>query len=192
LVNEFGEVGIDGDLLRSCGFCPEEELEGRLVELANGCLCCTVQEDFIPTMETLLQRADQLDGIVVDDSAAVFTGKWERTGLAPNVGGGAFFAGRQAAATARYEFKVPASGKYEVRVYWAGHENRASNAPCLLEREGQPVVETKLDQRQTASNGANVLGVFDFTKGATNAVVLRTAGADGNVVADAVQLVTIP
>lgn len=68
LVNEFGEVGIDGDLLRSCGFCPEEELEGRLVELANGCLCCTVQDDFLPTMERLLERADQLDGIVVETS----------------------------------------------------------------------------------------------------------------------------
>ena len=68
LVNEFGEVGIDGDLLRSCGFCPEEELDGRLVELANGCLCCTVQDDFIPTMEQLLRRADALDGIVVETS----------------------------------------------------------------------------------------------------------------------------
>lgn len=68
LVNEFGEVGIDGDLLRSCGFCPEEELEGRLVELANGCLCCTVQDDFLPTMERLLERADQLDAIVVETS----------------------------------------------------------------------------------------------------------------------------
>jgi cobalamin biosynthesis protein CobW len=68
LVNEFGEVGIDGDLIRSCGFCPEEELDGRVVELANGCLCCTVQDDFLPTMETLLQRADQLDGIVVETS----------------------------------------------------------------------------------------------------------------------------
>lgn len=68
LVNEFGEVGIDGDLLRSCGFCPEEELEGRLVELANGCLCCTVQDDFLPTMERLLERADQLDGVVVETS----------------------------------------------------------------------------------------------------------------------------
>lgn len=68
LVNEFGEVGIDGDLLRSCGFCPEEELEGRLVELANGCLCCTVQDDFLPTMERLLERADHLDGIVVETS----------------------------------------------------------------------------------------------------------------------------
>ena len=68
LVNEFGEVGIDGDLLRSCGFCPEEEWAGRVVELANGCLCCTVQDDFLPTMQTLLQRADQLDGILVETS----------------------------------------------------------------------------------------------------------------------------
>ena len=68
LVNEFGEVGIDGDLIRSCGFCPEEELDGRVVELANGCLCCTVQDEFLPTMQTLLQRADQLDGIVVETS----------------------------------------------------------------------------------------------------------------------------
>ena len=68
LVNEFGEVGIDGDLIRSRGFCPEEELEGRVVELANGCLCCTVQDEFLPTMQTLLQRADQLDGIVVETS----------------------------------------------------------------------------------------------------------------------------
>lgn len=68
LVNEFGEVGIDGALLRSCGFCPEEELDSRLVELANGCLCCTVQDDFLPTMERLLERAEQLDGIVVETS----------------------------------------------------------------------------------------------------------------------------
>ena len=68
LVNEFGEVGIDGALLRSCGFCPDGELDGRLVELANGCLCCTVQEDFLPTMTTLLEKAGDLDGIVVETS----------------------------------------------------------------------------------------------------------------------------
>ena len=68
VVNEFGEVGIDGALLRQCGFCPEDELEGRLVELANGCLCCTVQDDFLPTMQRLLERADELDGIVVETS----------------------------------------------------------------------------------------------------------------------------
>ena len=68
MVNEFGTVGLDGDLIRSCGFCPEEEIDGRLVELNNGCLCCTVQDDFLPTMETLLARADHLDGIVVETS----------------------------------------------------------------------------------------------------------------------------
>jgi len=68
LVNEFGEVGIDADLIRSCGFCPEEELDGRVVELANGCLCCTVQDEFLPTMQLLLERADQLDGIVIETS----------------------------------------------------------------------------------------------------------------------------
>ena len=68
MVNEFGSVGLDGDLIKSCGFCPDEELEGRLVELNNGCLCCTVQDDFLPTMEQLLERADQLDGIVIETS----------------------------------------------------------------------------------------------------------------------------
>ena len=68
MVNEFGSVGLDGDLIRSCGFCPDEEIDGRLVELNNGCLCCTVQDDFLPTMERLLERADQLDGIVVETS----------------------------------------------------------------------------------------------------------------------------
>lgn len=68
LVNEFGEVGIDGALLRSCGFCPDDDVDSRLVELANGCLCCTVQEDFLPTMERLLERASDLDGIVVETS----------------------------------------------------------------------------------------------------------------------------
>lgn len=68
IVNEFGDVGIDGELLAQCGFCPQEELAGRLVELTNGCLCCTVQEEFLPTMERLLERADQLDGLVVETS----------------------------------------------------------------------------------------------------------------------------
>lgn len=68
LVNEFGELGIDGALLADCGFCDAEEIGSRLVELANGCLCCTVQDEFLPTMTRLLERADQLDGILVETS----------------------------------------------------------------------------------------------------------------------------
>ncbi|HEY9815996.1 MAG TPA: cobalamin biosynthesis protein CobW [Candidatus Obscuribacterales bacterium] len=68
LVNEFGEIGIDGDLLRSCQVCDDDDQPSNIVELANGCLCCTVQEEFLPTMQTLLQRREQLDCIVIETS----------------------------------------------------------------------------------------------------------------------------
>lgn len=70
LVNEFGEMGIDGDLLRSCQVCEEEETQdgARIVELTNGCLCCTVQEEFLPTMQVLLERRDEIDCILIETS----------------------------------------------------------------------------------------------------------------------------
>jgi cobalamin biosynthesis protein CobW len=80
LVNEFGEIGIDGELLRDCQVCPPEEgatdaqmalkSDGmtNIVELTNGCLCCTVQEEFLPTMQELLKRRDQLDCILIETS----------------------------------------------------------------------------------------------------------------------------
>ncbi|QLE55073.1 cobalamin biosynthesis protein CobW [Nostoc sp. TCL26-01] len=69
LVNEFGELGIDGELLKSCQVCPEDETEGsNIFELTNGCLCCTVQEEFYPTMQQLLKRRDRIDCIVIETS----------------------------------------------------------------------------------------------------------------------------
>jgi len=69
LVNEFGEVGIDGELLKSCQVCDEEETPiNPIVELTNGCLCCTVQEEFFPTMQVLLERRNTLDAIVIETS----------------------------------------------------------------------------------------------------------------------------
>ncbi|HEY9749682.1 MAG TPA: cobalamin biosynthesis protein CobW [Allocoleopsis sp.] len=77
LVNEFGELGIDGDLLRSCQVCPDESGEEQavsaanapnIVELTNGCLCCTVQEEFLPTMLELIKRRDELDCILIETS----------------------------------------------------------------------------------------------------------------------------
>jgi cobalamin biosynthesis protein CobW len=66
IVNEFGSVGIDGETLRGCGIssCPEE----NIVELSNGCLCCTVAEDFIPTMLALIDRADPPEHILIETS----------------------------------------------------------------------------------------------------------------------------
>lgn len=70
IVNEFGELGIDGELLRGCGIgCDEDGADnGQLFELANGCLCCTVQEEFAPVMEQLAARRDQIDHLVIETS----------------------------------------------------------------------------------------------------------------------------
>ena len=69
LVNEFGELGIDGELLRSCQVCDDAEVPTtNIVELTNGCLCCTVQEEFLPTMQQLLQRRENLDCILIETS----------------------------------------------------------------------------------------------------------------------------
>jgi cobalamin biosynthesis protein CobW len=69
LVNEFGEIGIDGELLRGCQVCDEDEKpEDNIVELTNGCLCCTVQEEFFPTMQQLLQRRQNIDCMLIETS----------------------------------------------------------------------------------------------------------------------------
>ena len=70
IVNEFGELGIDGELLRGCGLgCDESGADnGQLFELANGCLCCTVQEEFAPVMEQLAARREQIDHLVIETS----------------------------------------------------------------------------------------------------------------------------
>lgn len=66
LVNEFGFKGVDGEILKSCADenCPEE----NIVELANGCICCTVAEDFIPTIEALLALPKRPDHILIETS----------------------------------------------------------------------------------------------------------------------------
>jgi cobalamin biosynthesis protein CobW len=66
IVNEFGDVGVDGEILRSCGVesCPEE----NIVELANGCICCTVADDFVPALDQILSRTPKVDHIIIETS----------------------------------------------------------------------------------------------------------------------------
>ncbi len=66
IINEFGDLGVDGDILKGCGeeTCREEDV----VELSNGCICCTVADDFIPTLEKLLARENRPDHIVIETS----------------------------------------------------------------------------------------------------------------------------
>ena len=66
IINEFGDIGVDKSVLAACGedTCREEDM----IELANGCICCTVAEDFIPTMTELLSRPDRPDHIIIETS----------------------------------------------------------------------------------------------------------------------------
>lgn len=66
VVNEFGDVGVDGEILKSCAIpnCPAE----NIVELANGCICCTVADDFIPTIDALLKLDPKPEHIVIETS----------------------------------------------------------------------------------------------------------------------------
>lgn len=66
IINEFGSVGVDADLLRGCGIPACEEAD--IVELANGCLCCTVADEFLPAMQALLDRAEPPEHIVIETS----------------------------------------------------------------------------------------------------------------------------
>jgi len=66
IVNEFGDLGVDGEILRGCGVetCADEDI----VELANGCICCTVADDFLPTMTKLIERPDPPEHILIETS----------------------------------------------------------------------------------------------------------------------------
>lgn len=66
IVNEFGDVGIDGEILKSCGIenCSEDDV----VELSNGCICCTVADDFVPALDKVLSRTPKVDHILIETS----------------------------------------------------------------------------------------------------------------------------
>lgn len=66
VINEFGDLGVDGEILKGCGIegCSDDDV----LELANGCICCTVADDFLPTMEKLVSRDQRPDHIVIETS----------------------------------------------------------------------------------------------------------------------------
>ncbi|MEE2997999.1 MAG: cobalamin biosynthesis protein CobW [Pseudomonadota bacterium] len=66
VINEFGDLAVDGELLKGCGNpdCTDDDI----FELANGCICCTVADDFLPTIEKILDREELPDHIVIETS----------------------------------------------------------------------------------------------------------------------------
>jgi len=144
----------------------------------------------LPPPEVVSIATAKLEGIVLDDSQAKLTGNWQKgANLKGYVGEGYRYHGPKGAATASYEFSVPVSGRYEVRMSYQAHENRASNTRATV-KSAEGARTQRLNQRQPPPlpNNFFSLGVFEFKAGQPGSVVIDNEGADGNVGIDAVQV----
>ncbi len=139
-------------------------------------------------------NVSELEGIVIDDAQAQLTGKWSSgQNLKPFVGKHYLYASAGGDATARFEFTVPKSGRYEVRVAWSPHDNRATRAPCSVETaEGTKTFELNQKGKPGREDGFHSLGVFAFDAARKGSVTVSAKGADGLVHADCVQVLPAP
>jgi hypothetical protein len=133
----------------------------------------------------------KLSGVVVDDDAAERKGfEGTSTSVAPYVGvgyrhDGGTDRGRQ---TIRYVPDLPAAGRYEVRLAYTANANRATNAPVTVAHgDGKSVVKVNQRKPGPIDKAWVSLGAFRFEKGRSGSVEIGNAGADGHVIADAVQ-----
>jgi hypothetical protein len=133
----------------------------------------------------------KLPGTVVDESQASLVGSWTSGGAAKQWVGAQYRHDGKAgdgASSARFEAKLPAAGRYEVRFAYTPNNNRATNVPVEVHSaEGAKTVT--VDERKTPPiDGLFVsLGTFEFTTDKPAAVVVVNQGTDGYVVVDAVQ-----
>ncbi|HZJ14178.1 MAG TPA: FAD-dependent oxidoreductase [Chthoniobacteraceae bacterium] len=136
----------------------------------------------------------KLSGLVLDDSQAKLTGEWSgAANLQGYVGTGYRYRAAKEEGAARYEFTIPKAGRYEVRLSYGAHENRATNAPVSIESaEGHSAVTVNQRVAPPLPQGFVSVGVFRFEPGKPATVSIGGASADGNVHADAVQLIPIP
>lgn len=133
----------------------------------------------------------KLEGIVIDDEKANLSGKWNRggTGLKGFINLGYSYTSDKAA-KASYDFTVPEDGTYDLRVSWQPHENRSTKTTIQVVTNGEVTDEKVVDQSKQPllKNSFHSLGRRSYKKGDKTSVVILGKEADGNVHADAVQL----
>ncbi|MEL7301367.1 MAG: cobalamin biosynthesis protein CobW [Pseudomonadota bacterium] len=199
IINEFGDLGVDGDILKGCG--DETCRDDDIMELSNGCICCTVADDFIPTMEKLLARDTPPDHIVIETSGLalpqplVRAFKWPGIstkvtvdGVVTVVDGKAVTEGRfahdtaavdaQRAADAGLDHETPLSELFEDQVACADMIV-VNKADLLAPEDAEKLVATLKAESRT---GVQVLAA---TKGALPVDVLlgMGVGAEGDLAA---------
>ena len=137
--------------------------------------------------------AKKLPGIVADDVDAETSGKWTPgTGLKGYVGYGYLYAPGDSGATIQFSCRAPKAGRYEVRLAYREHENRATSAPVTLVTGSlEKSVEVNMRKAPTLPNGFVSLGTLDLEAGQVVQVKVATKGAGGMVHADAVQLLPL-
>jgi hypothetical protein len=137
----------------------------------------------------------KLPGVVVDDDAAERKGfEAVSTALTPYVGAGYRYDGGtdRGKQTIRYTPDLPTAGRYEVRMSYAAGSNRATNVPVTVAHADGKAVVTVNQRKPAPIDGAWVsLGTFRFEKGRGGSVEIGNAGADGHVIADAVQWIPV-
>jgi hypothetical protein len=133
----------------------------------------------------------RFEGILIDDEKAKFQPEWSEAYQNGHVGGGFHHVSPETkGASARFEFTVPAAGKYEVRFRHAAHDGRTSSAKLTVSSNGGEK-STTVNQRKRGplDHGFTSLGTFDFTPDKAGAVVVSADAIDGNLSADAVHVV---
>jgi len=131
----------------------------------------------------------KLPGIVVDDTKAIKKGKWTTGEGLKGFVGEHYLYSRDAGASVRYEFTVPQSGKYEVRIAGGAHENRASNTPVTVTSStGSQTVLINQKVESKLPNGFVSVGTFTFEAAQKGVVEIGTDKVNGNVHADAIQV----
>ena len=169
------------NLMRQPGAARRKSLDSPLVVPLNA-----------PTLPPRdFHNTNELEGIVIDDQLAKLTGKWTAgMNLKPFVEKSYLYAGANSGASARFEFSVPKTGRYEVRVAWNPHENRSTKTPCTVEAaDGVKSFALNQKQKPEREDGFHSLGTFEFISETKGAVTFSTQAADGYVHIDCVQVV---
>jgi hypothetical protein len=136
--------------------------------------------------------ASKLAGIIIDDSKATVEGVWKSSTFELDFVGTHYIHDDRSGKgqkSVRWEFEVPVSGSYEVRLSYTSSKSRDAHIPVQIDGKGG-VSQVHLDQqiRPPYPGGFASVGVFEFEAGRPSAVVISNKGTKGHVIADAVQL----
>ena len=145
-----------------------------------------------PGFQLVSGQLSQLAGIVVDDSKAELKGKWQSTGSLRGFIGQGYVYTNDPSATAKFKLEVSKDGRYDVRITWQPHQNRAKSMRVEM-RSGDQTKSFLIDQTKPASGSESFqsLGKFEFKAGQPGSLVMHAKDANGTVHADAVQLIKL-